>query len=75
MFGIRQTPRIPALFLLCLYLIYLRFAIPISHDFNTLIMSEEGNLPVSLSRATSIDTIWDFEIQGIENQRMRHLDH
>ena len=49
------------------YSIYLRFAIPISHDFNTFIMSEEGNLPVTLSHATSIDTIWDFEIQGIEN--------
>ena len=68
MFGIRQSPRIPALFLLFLYLIYLRFAIPVSHDFNALIMSEEGNLPVNLSHATSIDTIWDFEIQGIENQ-------
>ena len=28
----------------------------------------EGNLPVNLSHATSIDTIWDFEIQGIENE-------
>ena len=30
-------------------------------------MSEEGNPVVHLSNATSIDTIWDFEIQGIEN--------
>ena len=31
-------------------------------------MSEEGNPPVNLSQTTSIDTIWDFEIQGIENE-------
>jgi len=31
-------------------------------------MSEEGNLPVHLSQTTSIDTIWVFEIQAIENQ-------
>ena len=37
--------------------IYLSSIIPLSHDFNTLIMSEEGNLPVNLSDATSIDTI------------------
>ena len=30
-------------------------------------MSEEGN-PVNLSHTTSIDTIWDFEIKGIENE-------
>ena len=41
--------------------------IPIIPDFNTLIMTEEGNPVVHLSNATSIDTIWDFEIQGIEN--------
>ena len=68
MFGTRQTPRILALFLLYLYLIYLRFAIPISHDFNTFIMPEGGNLPVHLGHDTSIDTIWNFEIPGIENQ-------
>ena len=68
MFGIRQTPRLPALFLLYLSLLYLQFAIPISHNFNTFIMSEGGNLPVHLGHDTSIDTIWDFEIQGMENQ-------
>ena len=68
MFGIRQIPRIPTLFLLYSYLIYLHFAIPISHDFNTFMMSEGGNLPVHLGHDTSIDTIWDFEIQGMENQ-------
>ena len=31
-------------------------------------MAEEGNTPVHLSHTTSIDTIWDFEIQAIENQ-------
>ena len=31
-------------------------------------MSNEGNLPVNLSHATSIDTIWDFDIQEIDNQ-------
>ena len=31
-------------------------------------MSEECNTPVHLSHTTSIDTIWDFEIQGIDNQ-------
>ena len=41
--------------------------IPIIPDFDTLIMSEEGNPVVHLSNAISIDTIWDFEIQGIEN--------
>ena len=31
-------------------------------------MSEEGNTPVHLSHTTSIDTIWDFEIQAVDNQ-------
>ena len=40
----------------------------LAHYFNSLIMSEEGNPVVNLSHTTSIDTIWDFEIQGIENE-------
>ena len=28
----------------------------------------EGSTPVHLSHTTSIDAIWDFEIQGIDNQ-------
>ena len=48
-----------------LYLLHFHF---ISYDFNAFIMSEEGNTPVHLSHTTSIDTIWDFEIQGIDNQ-------
>ena len=48
------------LFLLCFHFI--------SYDFNTFIMSDQGNTPVQLSHTTSIDTIWDFEIQGIDNQ-------
>ena len=31
-------------------------------------MSEEGSTQVHLSHTTSIDTIWDFEIQGIDNE-------
>ena len=31
-------------------------------------MPERGNLPVYLSHDTSTDTIWDFEIQCMENQ-------
>ena len=31
-------------------------------------MLKEGSTPVHLSHTTSIDTIWDFEIQGIDNQ-------
>ena len=31
-------------------------------------MPKEGSTPVHLSHTTSIDTIWDFEIQGIDNQ-------
>ena len=31
-------------------------------------MSEGGNLRVHLGHDTSIDTISDFEIQGMENQ-------
>ena len=30
-------------------------------------MSEESNPVVNLSDATSIDTIWDFDIEGIEH--------
>ena len=30
-------------------------------------MSEEHNPVVNLRDATSIDTIWDFDIEGIEN--------
>ena len=39
-----------------------------SHDINTFIMSKGGNLPVHLGHDTSINTIWNFEIPGIENQ-------
>ena len=31
-------------------------------------MSEEGNPEVNLSDATLIDTIWDFDIEEIENR-------
>ena len=31
-------------------------------------MLEEGDLPVNLGHATLIDIIWDFQIQGMENE-------
>ena len=46
----------------------LAFSLHISYDFNAFIMSEEGSTPVHLSHTTSIETISDFQIQGIDNQ-------